>query len=83
MTNKLLIASLAALGFAGAAAAAEFSEVDADANGLASLEEIQAIAPDVTQADFDSYDSDADGALNEDEFAVWDTAMNSGEEQEF
>jgi hypothetical protein len=78
MTRTLLITSVAAaLGLAGAATAADFTEVDADANGLVSLQEVQAIAPDVTEDEFSSYDGDADGSLNEDEFATWDAAANA------
>ena len=83
MANKFLIASIAAVGFAGAAAAAEFAEVDSDQNGLASLQEVQVIAPDVTQDDFDGYDENADGGLDEIEFNAWQTAMNGGEEQPY
>ncbi len=70
MRKTLLITAAAALGLAGGALAAEFSEVDADADGLVSLEEAQEIMPSITQDEFSTYDGDADGALNEDEFAI-------------
>jgi hypothetical protein len=82
MRRKLLIASLATLGLAGAAGAAEFSEVDADSNSLVTLQELQAIAPEVTRDEFGNYDGDADGGLNENEFAIWNAA-NPGEEEAY
>ncbi len=74
MKKPLLIAAIAALGVAGAAAATEFAEVDTDGNGLLSLQEVQAIANDVTQDQFDIYDGDSDGGLDEQEFTLWETA---------
>lgn len=79
MKKTLLITAIAALSVAGAAAAAEFAEVDTDASGLLSLQEVQVIAPDVTQDQFDIYDGDSDGSLDEEEFGLWESA--TGEEQ--
>lgn len=71
MKRTLIFASIAGLGLASAAAAAQFDEVDADGDGLVSLAELQAAAPDATAEDFATYDYDSDGGLNESEFAVW------------
>lgn len=66
------VATIAAL-TAGAALAQDvaFTDVDADADGLLSLEEVQTAAPEVTEEEFNSYDADVDGFLNEDEFTAW------------
>ncbi len=82
MRKTLLITAAAALGVAGGALAAEFSEVDTDSNGQLSLEEVQAVAPNVTEDEFSSYDGNADGALNENEFAIWEAATGQEEQRE-
>lgn len=66
------VATIAAL-TAGAALAQDvaFTDVDADADGLLSLEEVQGAAPEVTEDEFNTYDADVDGFLNEDEFTAW------------
>ncbi len=79
MKITLMTAAVAGVLLGGAAFAAEFSEVDADSSGILSLEEVQAVAPDVTEDEFTSYDGDADGGLNEDEFAIWEAA--TGQDQ--
>lgn len=48
-----------------------FADVDANADGKLSVEEVQAVAPDVTEDEFASYDADADGYLQEPEFDTW------------
>lgn len=83
MRKMLLISTVAALGVAlsvsRAAAAAEFEELDVDESGLLSLQEVQAVAPTVSEEEFETYDGDADGGLDEDEFALWEQA--TGQEQ--
>jgi hypothetical protein len=81
MKRVLTIAALAAAGFALPAMAAEFSEVDADADGRVTLVELQAIAPDVNEDSFATYDRDLDGALIEPEFAAWNAAQEEGRSQ--
>ena len=51
-----------------AANAAEFGEVDANADGLVSMEEARAAMPDLDEATFAAADQDGDGSLNSDEF---------------
>ena len=62
---------LAALGLATTAAIAQtptsFAEVDTDGSGELSFAELQAVWPDLTQAEFDTADIDAGGGLNADE----------------
>jgi len=48
-----------------------FSDLDANEDGKLSVEEVQAVAPDVTEDEFASYDADADGYLQEPEFEAW------------
>ena len=52
-----------------AAQAADFAEVDTDADGSVSLDEAVSMMPDLTEDAFISADADADGALTADEFA--------------
>jgi len=63
--NTLLV--LAALGASSSAFAAQFSELDADANGVISKEEA-AVDADLA-AKFDELDSNKDGVLSAEEFA--------------
>ena len=52
------------------AQAAEFADVDADADGAITLEEAVAAMPDLTDDAFAAADTDEDGSLNADEFAA-------------
>jgi Ca2+-binding EF-hand superfamily protein len=79
MSRKLTIAALAAAALALPAAAADFSEVDADSDGRITLEELQTIAPDVTEDGFSAYDRDLDGALIQVEFDAWSAANEEGQ----
>jgi len=77
MKKTVLIASVAAFGLAAPVFAQDvtaFESADTDMSGGVTLEEVQAIAPDVTSDGFDAYDADADGALNQDEFETWQMA---------
>jgi hypothetical protein len=49
----------------------DFISMDADASGGLSLEEIQAVIPDVAAEDFGRHDGDASGELSVEEFAAW------------
>lgn len=63
--------TLAALGIATTAAIAQtptsFADVDIDGSGELSFAELQAVWPDLAQAEFDTADADAGGGLNADE----------------
>lgn len=48
-----------------------FSDIDTNANGALTLDEIKVVSPGVTAKDVSAYDINADGQLSEDEFAVW------------
>lgn len=78
MKKTVLIASVAAFGLAAPVFAQDdasgFAAADTDMSGGVSLEEVQAISPDVTSDGFDAYDADADGELSEDEFETWEMA---------
>ncbi len=77
MKKTLLIAAATLMGAAAPAFASNisFEDVDADSNGEVSLTEIQAVAPDVTESRFDTFDHDDDGALSETEFEVWTMSL--------
>jgi hypothetical protein len=47
--------------------ALDFVALDADANGMLSLQEAQVAWPDLTQQQFEAADTDHDGSLSEDE----------------
>ncbi len=53
----------------GAVQAAEFADVDTDADGSVSLDEAVSQMPDLTEDAFLSADVNEDGALSPDEFA--------------
>lgn len=84
--KTLFTAAAAAALTAGAAFAQEadaeitFEALDTDMNGVLSLEEVQAAAPDVTAEAFAEYDEDGDEALNEDEFDAWVDAQAEADE---
>lgn len=77
MNIKLMLATTAVLGLAAPALAEApaFEDVDTDGSGAISLSEVQAVAPEVTEADFDTFDHDDDGVLSQTEFEVWTMAQ--------
>lgn len=84
---KTLFTAAAAAALTASAAFAQdadmeitFDALDADGNGVLSLEEVQAAAPDVTAEAFAEYDEDGDEALNEDEFDAWVKARAESED---
>jgi hypothetical protein len=76
---KLLVTTAAAAVFgAGMAfAAGNLAEIDGDASGDISLTEAQTYDPSVTAEAFAGFDVDADGVLNDVEFASWEAEMTS------
>jgi hypothetical protein len=67
---KKTLLSLAALGFViTPAIAMSAGAMDADANGdgMLSIDELQAVHPDITAENFSAMDANADGALDADE----------------
>jgi hypothetical protein len=72
MRKILLTAAVFGLstGLALAQDAPAFADVDTDASGEISFEELQVAWPDYVQADFDAADTDSSGGLNADEFAA-------------
>ncbi|MGX6647310.1 hypothetical protein ACWCOP_05140 [Maricaulaceae bacterium MS644] len=84
---KTLFTAAATAALMGGAAFAQdagvsFGDVDANADGKLSVEEVQAVAPDVTEDEFDSYDADADGYLQEPEFDTWLAAYTGSENED-
>lgn len=69
MKNIALIAA-AAIGSIAIANHAMAHELDTDQDGLYSLVEFQAEYPNMTQAEYDALDTNADGAVDPDEFAA-------------
>jgi hypothetical protein len=70
------LAALAALITPALAMGASATEVDANGDGLLTIEEVQAVYPDVSAETFSAMDADADGALNDEEVkAAQDAGM--------
>lgn len=83
---KTLFTAVSAAAFAAGAALAQetqisFVELDVNEDGKLSIEEVHAVAPDVTEDDFAAYDADGDGYLQEPEFETW-LAVYAGSEND-
>ncbi len=70
--NKKLFAALAIMASSVVYADSTFKKVDADQSGMISKEEAAVLKP--LAAKWDSYDSNADGMLDEAEFAKFEAA---------
>ncbi len=64
------LAALAALAFGLPALAVAQSSADANGDGVLTIEEVQAVLPDVDSDTFSAMDANGDGALDEAEIAV-------------
>ena len=65
--NRVSIGALLAT-LVAASAFAMSAEIDTDGDGMASLAEIQAVYPEVTDELFGEMDTDGDGFVNDEEF---------------
>jgi Ca2+-binding EF-hand superfamily protein len=74
---KSVVTFLAALGLTTAVAFAQEVQ-DTDGNGTYSLEELQAVYPDLTEEGFGLIDANADGAVDADELAAAQAAGTLG-----
>lgn len=63
-----LLTALTALGLAQGAFAS--TDMDADGDGVVTLEEAQAAHPDLTEAQFAAMDANGDGGLDADELSA-------------
>ncbi|MGB7204429.1 MAG: hypothetical protein WBD37_03035 [Anderseniella sp.] len=68
--KNLLVALAVSFLATTAAHAAELADLDKDANGTVSMEEVTAAMPDVSEDAFKAADADADGQLNAEELAT-------------
>lgn len=78
--KKIVLSTLVVLGLSSAAfaqSATDFAAVDADASGAVSLEEAQAVWPDLTAEAFAAADTDANGELSVEEYGLLSTAAAS------
>lgn len=62
MTRSLALATVGVLALSGPLSAA--TEADANGDGLLTLDEVQAVMPEVTAESFSAMDLNADGALD-------------------
>lgn len=69
-------ATLVAFGLAGAAVAMSdnAAAIDVDGNGVLTIDEVQAVYPDVSTDTFSAMDTNADGALDEAEVTAAEEA---------
>lgn len=76
MTKLTTYASLFALALAGSAFAMSDNAVaaDTDGNGVLTIDEVQAVYPDVSSDGFSAMDTNADGALDEAEVTAAEEA---------
>lgn len=72
MTNikRIMLPTLTLVAVAGMASAQLNTEVDADADGMFSLSEIQAVMPEMSEESFMTLDTSGDGLLDADEVAA-------------
>ncbi|MFU8777237.1 MAG: EF-hand domain-containing protein [Roseovarius sp.] len=71
MTKDFVAATFAlALSLPAMALAGEFSALDADGDGYVTMSELQQVIPNATAEIFTMADTNADGALNEEEVAA-------------
>ena len=66
MTRKLIAAAIILTGTAGAWA---MTEIDANGDGALTMDELLAVYPDMTEAQFTEADTNADGLISEAELA--------------
>ncbi len=62
MTRSSIATILLSLGLAGAVSAA--TAADANGDGVLTIDEVQAVMPDITAESFNAMDLNADGALD-------------------
>lgn len=67
------IAVLGLLATPMAAFAADYNAADTNGDGMLSLEELQAVLPELTTDNFITIDADGDGLVNPDELAAAQT----------
>ncbi|MCE8009299.1 hypothetical protein [Aestuariivita sp.] len=65
--KKTVLTLIAAFGLALPATAFAATELDANGDGVLTIDEVQAVYPDITAEAFIAMDVNADGALDDDE----------------
>jgi hypothetical protein len=77
-TMNKIIASLAVIAFVAPAYAQDvtpFAELDVDANGELSFEELTVALPELSVEQFATIDTDANGSVSEEEYLTYNAAM--------
>lgn len=65
--NKTVLTALTAFGMTLSTAALAATEVDTNGDGVLTIDEVQAVYPEITTEAFSAMDVNADGALDDDE----------------
>lgn len=69
--KPIMISLAAAVALAGAAfAQGDASAIDANGDGMMSMEEMQAAYPDLTEETFNAIDANGDGSIDADELSA-------------
>lgn len=71
MKKLIALTTLIALSTPALAQDETFAALDADSDGVISMEELMVAMPDLTEADYTAADSDGDGGLSEEEFLAY------------
>lgn len=77
--KTILTTTATVLALAAPSWAASVSALDANGDGLVTLDEVQAVSPEITLEEFASVDANADGSLSDEEIAA---AKEAGSLQE-
>ncbi|MHC0053009.1 EF-hand domain-containing protein [Actibacterium sp. D379-3] len=75
MTRITMMALASGLALTGAVFAQDTAKIDANEDGMFSMEELLVAYPTLTEETYLTMDSDADGLINDEEFA---TAIGQG-----
>ncbi|MDZ5696899.1 hypothetical protein [Chelativorans sp. M5D2P16] len=70
MKRSIIPLVMTAFAFPAFAQGTDFESIDMDQSGGISLQEIQVVAPDVTEETFNAVDTDGSGDLSPEEFAA-------------
>ncbi|WP_380055474.1 hypothetical protein ACFE33_00500 [Falsihalocynthiibacter sp. SS001] len=68
--KTVLTTTAAILAFTAPVLAASVSELDANGDGMVTIDELKAVNPEVTAEEFAAMDTNGDGSLNDEELSA-------------